>query len=156
MKKTIEFDETYWKKVKFNLLFIISACIIFIGVTKFLLKTPNLNNTDMLNRINDYEKMQKIKVDYADKSRMIFKNIDTIKYDINQVQRIDEVKRNISEYKQLYKDNEFHSSYNFCLIGGNLLNVFLEINLEESTVRKNDTLVQTSLNECKANFKNER
>lgn len=156
MKKTIEFDETYWKKVKFNLLFIISACIIFIGVTKFLLKTPNLNNTDMLNRINDYEKMQKIKVDYADKSKMIFKNIDTIKYDINQVQRIDEVKRNISEYKQLYKDNEFHSSYNFCLIGGNLLNVFLEINLEESTVRKNDTLVQTSLNECKANFKNER
>lgn len=156
MKKTIEFDETYWKKVKFNLLFIISACIIFIGVTKFLLKTPNLNNADMLNRINDYEKMQKIKVDYADKSKMIFKNIDTIKYDINQVQRIDEVKRNISEYKQLYKDNEFHSSYNFCLIGRNLLNVFLEINLEESTVRKNDTLVQTSLNECKANFKNER
>ncbi|OXG06464.1 hypothetical protein BC749_102359 [Flavobacterium araucananum] len=155
MKNIIEFDETYWKKVKFNLLFIISACVIFIGVTKFLLKTPNFNNTDMLNRINDYEKMQKIKIDYANKSKRIFKTIDTIKYDINQVQRIDEVKRNISEYKQLYKDNEFHSSYNFCLIGGNLLNVFLEINLEESTVRKNDTLVQTSLNECKANFKNE-
>lgn len=155
MKKAIEFDETYWKKVKFNLLFIISACIIFIVVTKFLLKTPNFNNTDMLNRINDYEKMQKIKVDYDNKSRKIFQTIDTIKYDINQVQRIDEVKRRISDYKRLYKDNEFHSSYNFCLIGGNLLNVFLEINLEESTVKKNDTLVQTSLNECKANFKNE-
>ncbi|KQO22462.1 hypothetical protein ASF10_08785 [Flavobacterium sp. Leaf82] len=155
MKNAIEFDETYWKKVKFNLLFVISACVIFIGVTKFLLKTPNFNNADMLNRINEYEKMQKIKVDYANKSRQIFKTIDTIKYDINQVQRIDEVKRRISEYKQLYKDNEFHSSYNFCLIGGNLLNVFLEINLEESTVKKNDTLVQTSLNECKANFKNE-
>ncbi|MBS7253664.1 type VI secretion system TssO [Flavobacterium branchiicola] len=155
MKKAIEFDETYWKKVKFNLLFIICACVIFIGVTKFLLKTPNFNNTDMLNRINDYEKMQKTKVDYANKSKQVFMTIDTIKYDINQVQRIDEVKRRISEYKQLYKDNEFHSSYNFCLIGGNLLNVFLEINLEESTVRKNDTLVQTSLNECKANFKNE-
>lgn len=155
MKKAIEFDETYWKKVKFNLLFIISACIIFIVVTKFLLKTPNFNNTDMLNRINDYEKMQKIKVDYANKSRKIFQTIDTIKYDINQVQRIDEVKRRISDYKRLYKDNEFHSSYNFCLIGGSLLNVFLEINLEESTVKKNDTLVQTSLNECKANFKNE-
>ncbi|BFM45652.1 hypothetical protein CFS9_42930 [Flavobacterium sp. CFS9] len=155
MKKAIIFDETYWKKAKFNLLFIISACVIFIGLTKFLLKTPDFNNTDMLNRINDYEKMQKIKVDYANKSKLIFKTIDTIKYDINQVQRIDEVKRNISEYKQLYKDNEFHSSYNFCLIGGNLLNVFLEINLEESTVKKNDTLVQTSLNECKANFKNE-
>lgn len=155
MKKAIEFDEAYWKKAKFNLLFIISACVIFIVVTKFLLKTPNFNNTDMLNRINDYEKMQQIKVDYANKSKLIFKTIDTIKYDINQVQRIDEVKRNIAEYKQLYKDNEFHSSYNFCLIGGNLLNVFLEINLEESTVKKNDTLVQTSLNECKANFKNE-
>ncbi|MCC9073874.1 type VI secretion system transmembrane protein TssO [Flavobacterium sp. F-65] len=156
MKKAIELDETYWKKIKFNLIFIISACVIYIGVTKFLLKTPNFNNTDMLNRINDYEKMQKIKGDYANKSKVIFKTIDTIKYDINQVQRIDEVKRNISEYKQLYKDNEFHSSYNFCLIGGNLLNVFLEINLEESTVKKNDTLIQRSLNECKANFKNER
>ncbi|AYN04433.1 MULTISPECIES: type VI secretion system TssO [unclassified Flavobacterium] len=156
MKKAIELDETYWKKIKFNLIFIISACVIYIGVTKFLLKTPNFNNTDMLNRINDYEKMQKIKVDYANKSKVIFKTIDTIKYDINQVQRIDEVKRNISEYKQLYKDNEFHSSYNFCLIGGNLLNVFLEINLEESTVKKNDTLIVRSLNECKANFKNER
>ena len=89
MKKAKEFDETYWKKVKFNLLFIISACIIFIVVTKFLLKTPNFNNTDMLNRINDYEKMQKIKVDYDNKSRKIFQTIDTIKYDINQVQRID-------------------------------------------------------------------
>ncbi|MBF7090350.1 hypothetical protein IUY40_02170 [Flavobacterium sp. ALJ2] len=156
MKKTIELDETYWRKIKFNLIFIISACVIYIGVTKFLLKTPNFNNTDMLNRINDYEKMQKIKGNYATKSKVIFKTIDTIKYDINQVQRIDEVKRNISEYKQLYKDNEFHSSYNFCLIGGNLLNVFLEINLEESTVKKNDTLIQRSLNECKANFKNER
>ena len=116
MKKAIELDETYWKKIKFNLIFIISACVIYIGVTKFLLKTPNFNNTDMLNRINDYEKMQKIKVDYANNSKVIFKTIDTIKYDINQVQRIDEVKRNISEYKQLYKDNEFHSSYNFCLI----------------------------------------
>ena len=156
MKKAIELDETYWKKIKFNLIFIISACVIYIGVTKFLLKTPNFNNTDMLNRINDYEKMQKIKGDYASRSKLIFKTIDTIKYDINQVQRIDEVKRSISEYKQLYKDNEFHSSYNFCLIGGNLLNVFLEINLEESTVKKNDTLIVRSLNECKANFKNER
>lgn len=155
MKKAVEFDEAYWKKLKFNLIFIISVCIIYIIVAKILLKTPNFNNTDMLNRINDYEKMQKIKVDYANKSRKIFQTIDTIKYDINQVQRIDEVKRRISDYKRLYKDNEFHSSYNFCLIGGNLLNVFLEINLEESTVKKNDTLVQTSLNECKANFKNE-
>jgi hypothetical protein len=155
MKKAIEFDETYWKKQKFNLLFIISACVIYIGVTKFLLKTPDFNNTDMLSRINNYEKMQRIKTDYTDKSKLIFKTIDTIRYDINQVQRIDEVKRKISEYKQLYKDNEFHSSYNFCLIGGNLLNVFLEINLEQSTVRKNDTLIQTSLNECKANFKDE-
>jgi hypothetical protein len=155
MKKQIEFDETYWKKLKFNLLFIISACVIYIGVAKFLLKTPNFNNADMLSRINDYEKMQKIKGDYASKSKLIFKTIDTIKYDINQVQRIDEVKRKILEYKQLYKDNEFHSSYNFCILGGNLLNVFLEINLEQSAVKKNDTLIQRSLNECKANFKNE-
>lgn len=155
MKKAIELDETYWKKLKFNLIFIISAFVIYIGVTKYLFKTPNFNNTDMLNRIDDYEKMQKIKSEYAGKSKLIFKTIDTIKYDINQVQRIDEVKRSISDYKQLYKDNEFHSSYNFCLIGGNLLNVFLEINLEQSTIKKNDTLIQKSLNECKANFKDE-
>ncbi|MFD1604343.1 type VI secretion system TssO [Flavobacterium artemisiae] len=155
MKKAIELDETYWKKLKFNLIFIISAFVIYIGVTKYLFKTPNFDNTDMLNRIDDYEKMQKIKSEYAGKSKLIFKTIDTIKYDINQVQRIDEVKRSISDYKQLYKDNEFHSSYNFCLIGGNLLNVFLEINLEQSTVKKNDTLIQKSLNECKANFKDE-
>ncbi|MFB9076285.1 type VI secretion system TssO [Flavobacterium procerum] len=155
MKKAIELDETYWKKLKFNLIFIISAFAIYIGVTKYLFKTPSFNNTDMLNRIDDYEKMQRIKSEYAGKSKLIFKTIDTIKYDINQVQRIDEVKRSISDYKQLYKDNEFHSSYNFCLIGGNLLNVFLEINLEQSTVKKNDTLIQKSLNECKANFKDE-
>lgn len=152
MKKATEYDEIYWKKIKFNLFFFISVCVVFIGVTKFLLKTPNFDNTAMLNRINDYEKMEKIRLDYEEKSKVIFNTVDTIKYDINQVQRIDEVKRNISEYKQLYKDNEFHSSYNFCLIGGNLLNILLEINLEESSVNKNNTLIQTSLNECKANF----
>ena len=68
MKKAIEFDETYWKKLKFNLLFIISVCIIYIVVTKFLLKTPNFDNTDVLDRINDYEKMLKTKIEYANKS----------------------------------------------------------------------------------------
>lgn len=153
MKQNIEFDEKYWKKIKFNLLFVICVSVIYIGVTKFMLKTPSYNNSDMLNSINDFEEMQNTKLVYSKKAKEIFKTIDTIQYDINQVHRIDEVKRNISGYKQLYKENEFHSSYNFCLIGGNLLNIFLEINLEESSVKKNDMLIQTSLNECKANFK---
>lgn len=155
MKKAIEFDESYWKGIKFNLIFIAGFCIVYIIVTKFLLKTPEFDNTDMLSRINDFEKVQNIKNDYTVKSQEIFKTIDTIKYDINQVQRIDEIKRYIADYKQPYKDNEFHSSYNFCLIGGNLLNIYLELNLEKSTLEKNNTLIETNLNECKANFKNE-
>ena len=77
-------------------------------------------------------------------------------YDLQLIDsRIDEIKRYIADYKQPYKDNEFHSSYNFCLIGGNILNVFLELNLEKSTLEKNNKLIETNLNECKANFKDE-
>ena len=155
MKKAVEFDEGYWKNIKFNLIFIATSCVVYVIVTKFLLKTPEFDNTDMLSRINDYEKVQAIKKDYTLKSQEVFKTIDTIKYDINQVQRIDEIKRHIADYKQLYKDNELQSSYNFCLIGGNLLNVFLELNLEKSTIEKNNKLIETNLNECKANFENE-
>ena len=39
-----------------------------------------------------------IKNDYTKKSQEIFKTIDTIKYDVNQVQRIDEIKRYIADY----------------------------------------------------------
>ena len=155
MSKAIEIDESYWKNIKFNLLFFACCCVVYIIVTKFLLKTPEFDNTEMLNRINDFEKIQVLKNDYTKKSQEIFKTIDTIKYDVNQVQRIDEIKRYIADYKQPYKDNEFHSSYNFCLIGGNILNVFLELNLEKSTLEKNNTLIETNLNECKANFKDE-
>ena len=155
MSKAIEIDESNWKNIKFNLLFFACCCVVYIIVTKFLLKTPEFDNTEMLNRINDFEKIQVLKNDYTKKSQEIFKTIDTIKYDVNQVQRIDEIKRYIADYKQPYKDNEFHSSYNFCLIGGNILNVFLELNLEKSTLEKNNTLIETNLNECKANFKDE-
>ena len=155
MSKAIEIDESYWKNIKFNLLFFACCCVVYIIVTKFLLKTPEFDNTEMLSRINDFEKIQVLKNDYTKKSQEIFKTIDTIKYDVNQVQRIDEIKRYIADYKQPYKDNEFHSSYNFCLIGGNILNVFLELNLEKSTLEKNNTLIETNLNECKANFKDE-
>lgn len=155
MSKAVEIDESYWKNIKFNLLFFACCCVVYIIVTKFLLKTPEFDNTEMLNRINDFEKIQVLKNDYTKKSQEIFKTIDTIKYDVNQVQRIDEIKRYIADYKQPYKDNEFHSSYNFCLIGGNILNVFLELNLEKSTLEKNNTLIETNLNECKANFKDE-
>lgn len=153
MKKTIEFDEVYWKNIKFNLIFLVTVCILYVIVSKFSLKIPEFDNTYMLSRINDFEKIQVIKKDYTEKSIKIFKTIDTIKYDINQVQRIDEVKRYIADYKQLHKENEFLSSYNFCLLGGNLLNVFLELNLEKSTLEKNNKLIETNLNECKANFK---
>ena len=155
MSKAVEIDESYWKNIKFNLLFFACCCVVYIIVTKFLLKTPEFDNIEMLSRINDFEKIQVLKNDYTKKSQEIFKTIDTIKYDVNQVQRIDEIKRYIADYKQPYKDNEFHSSYNFCLIGGNILNVFLELNLEKSTLEKNNTLIETNLNECKANFKDE-
>lgn len=155
MKKTIEFDEGYWKSIKFNLIFMTTVCIVYVIVTKFLLKIPEFDNTQMLSRINDFEKIQSVKKEYALKSQKIFKTIDTIKYDVNQVQRIDEVKRYIADYKQIYKDNEYQSSYDFCLLGGNLLNIFLELNLEKSTVEKNNKLIEINLNECKANFKNE-
>ena len=155
MSKAIEIDESYWKNIKFNLLFFACCCVVYIIVTKFLLKTPEFDNTEMLSRINDFEKIQVLKNDYTKKSQEIFKTIDTVNYDVNQVQRIDEIKRYIADYKQPYKDNEFHSSYNFCLIGGNILNVFLELNLEKSTLEKNNTLIETNLNECKANFKDE-
>ena len=155
MSKAVEIDESYWKNIKFNLLFFACCCLLYIIATKFLFKTPEFDNTEMLSRINDFEKIQVLKNDYTKKSQEIFKTIDTIKYDVNQVQRIDEIKRYIADYKQPYKDNEFHSSYNFCLIGGNILNVFLELNLEKSTLEKNNTLIETNLNECKANFKDE-
>jgi hypothetical protein len=155
MSKAVEIDESYWKNIKFNLIFFACCCFVYIIVTKFMFKTPEFDNTQMLSRINDFERIQTLKNDYTKKSQEFFKTIDTIKYDVNQVQRIDEIKRHIADYKQPYKDNEFHSSYNFCLIGGNILNIFLELNLEKSTLAKNNTLIETNLNECKANFKDE-
>jgi hypothetical protein len=155
MKKAVEIDESYWKNIKFNLLFFACSCLVYILVTKFFLSTPEFDNNEMLSRINEFEKIQLQKNESTKKSQEIFNTIDTIKYDVNQVQRIDEIKRHIVIYKQPYLDHEFHSSYNFCLIGGNILNVFLELNLEKSTLEKNNLLIETNLNECKANFKNE-
>jgi hypothetical protein len=155
MTKAIDLEEGYWKNLKFNLLFIACFCVVYILVTKFMVKMPEFNNTDMLHTITDFEKIQAAKSGHFAKSQTIFTTIDTIRYDINQVQRIDEIKRHIANYKQPYKDNEFHSSYNFCLIGGNLLHIYLELNLEKSTIEKNNALIETNLNQCKANFKDE-
>lgn len=150
--KVENLNEVFWMKIKYILLFILAVIILYILQTKFILKVPIIDNSEMLAAINNYETIIDKQVEYANKVQGIHKEIEAMEFDIHQVQKKDEINKKIFTIRSVFKENKMNSKYIFGIQSANILQIYFDTREEHSSLIKNKKIIQDNLNECKANI----
>lgn len=146
-------NEFFWKKVKFVLLFLLCGTLLYIVSVRYVFVIPKADNAELLGSILNYEEVLEEQNENKEVITDIFNKIDSMEFDIHQVQVQDEVTKRISEIRRLYKDNDLNSKYKFSVISADLLLLFFNTKQEHSSLLKNKKLIEDNLMECKANLK---
>lgn len=146
------FNEIFWKKIRFVLLFLFSASVIFIVLTKFIFKIPVIESKDLLGNIQSSEKILEEQEEYIEKVKKIHDSISIVKFEINQVQRLSEIKGNIRALEDVYKKNNMNNKYIFGIQASKILKIYFDARESLNKVEENNKTLEQNLNECKANI----
>lgn len=145
-------NEVFWRKIKYVLLFTLSILIVYILQTKFILKVPVMDNTELLEAINNYETIIEQQAEYAERVKSIHEEIKAMDFDIHQVQKKDEINKKIFNIRSVYKENKMNSKYFFGIQSANILQIYFDTREEHSSMLKNKKIILDNLKECKANI----
>lgn len=146
------FKESFWRSIKFFLLFVMALCFVYIILTKFMFKIPIADNQKLLISIAEFEKVIETEKISAENSKNINENIKNMEFDIYQVQRQEDVKREIHKTQNPYKENNMNSKYKFSLQVKNILQINYNTREKNSKLKYNIELIKKNLTECQANI----
>ncbi|WP_271783472.1 type VI secretion system TssO [Aquimarina algiphila] len=150
--KTEDLSEVFWRKIKYVLLFTLSIVLLYILQTKFILKIPAMDNTELLEAIDGYETIIERQAEYAVQVKNIHEEITAMEFDIHQVQKQDEINKKIFSIRSVYKENKMNSKYFFGIQSANILQIYFDTREEHSSLIKNKKIILDNLKECKANI----
>ncbi|MFB9056265.1 type VI secretion system TssO [Mariniflexile ostreae] len=148
----MELSENSWKKIRFTLIFLWSAGVLFILITKFFITVPMLESKEILSDIRHSEQILTAQKQYASRVVAIHDTIKTIAFEINQVQKLDDIKRDIYALEDIYKINNRNNKYLFGIQASRILKIYFDSNEALNKSIKNNQLIERNLNECKANL----
>lgn len=150
--KTNNLSESFWRRIKFILLFALGVILLYVLQTKFMVKIPVVDNEELLEAINDYEAVIQTQSEYAEKVKSIHDEIKAMQFDIHQVQKKDEMTKKIFGIRSVYQENEMNSKYFFAIQSANILQIYFDTREERSAMLNNKKVIINNLNECKANI----
>ncbi len=145
-------NETFWKNIKFILIFLLSTSVLFIILTKGIFNVPLIESSSILNNINNSEEILKTEQEYVKKVIEIGNQIDSLAFDIHQVQRSNEIKKRIFVLQDIYLQNNRNGKYSFSLQATKILQLHFEAKEELGSVSRSNEDIKKKLNECKANI----
>ncbi|MFL0138710.1 type VI secretion system TssO, partial [Tenacibaculum maritimum] len=105
----MEFSELFWRKVRFVLLFLLFVSTTFIILTKFIFKIPIIESKDLLVNISASERILEEQERYVEKVKILHDSISVVKFEINQVQKLNEIKSDIHMLQNVYKKNNMNN-----------------------------------------------
>ncbi|MFL1895022.1 type VI secretion system TssO [Aquimarina sp. 2-A2] len=149
---TENLSESFWRRVKYILIFSLAVVLIYILQTKFIIKIPVVNNAELLEAIDNYETIIQRQSEYAEKVKNIHEEVKAMEFDIHQVQKKDEINKKIFRIRSVYKENKMNSKYFFGIQSANILQIYFDTREEHSAMLKNKKIIMDNLNECKANI----
>ena len=94
-------DENIWGNVRFVLLLGFSVLLIFIILGKYVFDVPMKESSDLIKDINHSEMVFEKQKEYGKRSKVIWNQIDSLDFNVHQVQRMDEIKGEISHLLSL-------------------------------------------------------
>ncbi|CAA0259461.1 conserved hypothetical protein [Tenacibaculum maritimum] len=148
----MEFSELFWRKVRFVLLFLLFVSTTFIILTKFIFKIPIIESKDLLVNISASERILEEQEWYVEKVKILHDSISVVKFEINQVQKLNEIKSDIHMLQNVYKKNNMNNKYIFGVQSSKILKIYFDARESLNKVKKNNEVLEKNLNECKANI----
>lgn len=82
----------------------------------------------------------------------IWNEIDSLDFNIHQVQKMDEVKDGIYQLQHIYKENNMNTKFLFGVLSSRMLKCQFDIKEELNSLVHNNALIERDLEECKANL----
>lgn len=98
-------DEMLWGNIRFLLLLIFSVAAIYIILCRYILNVPTEDSSELINEINHSERIFEIQHTHMQQAQNIWNEIDSLDFNIHQVQKMDEVKDGIYQLQHIYKEN---------------------------------------------------
>ncbi|TDQ30355.1 type VI secretion system TssO [Tenacibaculum caenipelagi] len=144
--------EVFWEKIRFFLLFLILSTGVFIILTKFIFKVPVVESKELLNSINASEEVFEVQENYTKNIKNTHKKIQEIPFDVIQIQVLDELDKEIQQYKRVYRDNDMNNRYIFAVQSSKILKMFFDLSEEFNALKRNNKVLKENLEECKANI----
>ncbi|MEM6816418.1 MAG: type VI secretion system TssO, partial [Bacteroidota bacterium] len=117
----------------------------------YLIRIPD-SNIELLEIITRSEELLDSERAYALRIEKVAARIKKEDFSIHNVQRIDEIQKDIDQIGKFYKANNNNSRFTFALIANNVLQILFNSKRESSSLDRNQVLIDTNLKECKANI----
>ena len=116
------------------------------------LSSRNLYHTLPVYTQRTDERIFEIQHTHMQQAQNIWNEIDSLDFNIHQVQKMDEVKDGIYQLQHIYKENNMNTKFLFGVLSSRVLKCQFDIKEELNSLVHNNALIERDLEECKANL----
>lgn len=144
--------ELFWRKIRFIMLFLLASTLLFFILIKFTIKVPIVESNAIIGDIQHSEEILQEQKEYEKQVKSLHDSISKLDFNINQVQVLDEIKRDIHSLQDVYKRNNMNTKYIFGMEASRILRIYFDSREALDKIQRNNEKIEKNLNECKANI----
>ena len=144
-------DENIWAGIKFLLLLLFSVALTYILLCKYFVNIPESETEELVRDIDESEAILADQQAMADKFGRIRADIDSVNFEVQQVQRTSEIKADISLLKDAYKKHGRNPRYVYAVQASKFLQGYFDIRENLSYTISDNRLIEHDLEKIKAN-----
>lgn len=120
-------DEELWSTIKFTLLLSFSVILLFILLCKYVTPIPVSVTGNVVKEINDAEAILNDQRQMAEQMNVLKKDIDSLNFEIQQSQRINEIKHRMTQLQDNYRKHAYNPKYLYCMQSFKTIQGYFEI-----------------------------
>ena len=118
-------DEKLWSTIKFTLLLSFSVILLFILLCKYVTPIPVSVTGNVVKEINDAEAILNDQRQMAEQMNVL--KIDSLNFEIQQSQRINEIKHRMTQLQDNYRKHAYNPKYLYCMQSFKTIQGYFEI-----------------------------
>ncbi|BAU18555.1 conserved hypothetical protein [Prevotella intermedia] len=120
-------DEKLWSTIKFTLLLSFSVILLFFLLCKYVTPIPVSVTGNVVKEINDAEAILNDQRQMAEQMNVLKKDIDSLNFEIQQSQRINEIKHRMTQLQDNYRKHAYNPKYLYCMQSFKTIQGYFEI-----------------------------
>ena len=145
-------DENIWTGIKFLLLLFFSVALTYILLCKYFVHIPESKTEQLVREIDESETILADQQAMADKFDRIRADIDSLNFEVQQVQRTSEIKADISQLQDTYKKHDRNPKYVYGVQASKFLQGYFDIRENLGYTVSDNRLIEQDLEKIKANI----